>query len=697
MPQPPPVLPSPQPAAEKEDVAVNFFKNYNRVIGLAYGAILLGLLAFFLYQLREKLDEEIGLIEANFERYSQFIEFVIRSTADHLDTLRMMVEEGEPEAKVGEPPDLSRFTLTEEGGETRYSLDQVPDLDMSGNLVGIGPLEGRSSRFYQDLGLALVLNAGFRSLVFTLPNAVRARFVAHYDFALFSPWRSSAVQPFTRNLYLDPVWDLGRPHLNPDREKYWAPLYFSGKSEGLLVPVAVPIYRDDRFVGVLSIDTSLDYLNRINADFGYSLGTSFLLDAQGKVLAHPHLYANPLTVEEAPVLADALPETLRHQVAVLEELPWNQPRVVQDHVIIRHRFISAPWTLVYTVPRSTLWHKVLADYGPAMLAMLLGLAAVMAVTYLVTSREFVGPAAKLVRHLAMESRFQPVKIPMVPSAWRPWFETVTRAFRESLQLMALRQELDVAAKMQIAILPHAWPMHPRYQLWGTMQAAKEVGGDFYDHFEVAGGLRGLVVADVSGKGIGPGLFGMMAKTLLRATAMQGSLDLSSVIEKVNDELSEDNDSCIFVTLFYGLLDPGTGLLRFVNAGHPPPLVVHADGNEEYLPVLGGIAPGILAGATYPQGSLELRPGDTLVLYTDGVTEAMNAANEEFGMQRFAALFSGRPTLSPIEAVERTVHAVRDFAAGFEQSDDITCVALHYQPSPPKAPLFGSEAVPGGTA
>ena len=190
---------------------------------------------------------------------------------------------------------------------------------------------------------------------------------------------------------------------------------------------------------------------------------------------------------------------------------------------------------------------------------------------------------------------------------------------------------------------------------------------------------------------------MMAKTLLRATAMQGSLDLSSVIEKVNDELSEDNDSCIFVTLFYGLLDPGTGLLRFVNAGHPPPLVVHADGNEEYLPVVGGIAPGILAGATYPQGSLELRPGDTLVLYTDGVTEAMNAANEEFGMQRFAALFSGRPTLSPIEAVERTVHAVRDFAAGFEQSDDITCVALHYQPSPPKAPLFGSEAVPGGTA
>ena len=689
----PPAVPTPDIApdlAGRATSPIHLFRNYNRAIALAYGGILLGLLVFFGYQLRLKLDDQIGLIQASFTRYSQFIEFVIRSSTDHLETLRMLAQEGglsdgqedegdEEGGKGVARPDLEIFTRKTDGTETRFSLDAAPDWDMTGNLIGLGPLEGRSTSFYRDLNLALVLNVGFRSLAFTLPNAVRARFISHQDFMLFSPWRASATQPFSRTIYLDPVWEQGLPSRNPDGEKYWAPVYFSGQQQGLLIPVAVPVYQEEHFVGVIAIDTSLDYLNRINADFDYPLGSTFLVDAQGRVLAHPGLYANPLTVEEAPPLADALPEALRSRTDALAALPFDVPTDLDGHLVIRHRFISAPWTLTYTVPRAELWRKVLADYGPAMLAMLLGLAAVMAVTYLVTSREFVGPAAKLVQHLAAEARFQaPTKIPLVPSAWRPWFDAVTKAFRESIQLMALRQELDVAARMQLAMLPHAWPSHATYGLRGTMRPAKEVGGDFYDHFELAEGQRGMVVADVSGKGIGPGLFGMMAKTLLRARATQGSLELSQVIEQVNDELSADNDSCIFVTLFYGLFDPATGELHFVNAGHPPPLLVHADGREEYLPVLGGIAPGILPGATYPQGRVQLLPGDTLIMYSDGVTEAMNAANEEFGMERLAAAFRGQPAASPTEAVERTLAAVQAFVAGYEQSDDITCVALSYQ-------------------
>ena len=679
-----PAVPPPDVAPDLAGQAaspIHFFRNYNRAIALAYGGILLGLLVFFGYQLRLKLDDQIGLIQASFQRYSQFIEFVIRSSTDHLETLRMLVQdEGQGGGVGAPPPDLSAFTLKMEGERTRFSLDDAQDWDMTGNLVGLGPLEGRSAYFYRDLNLALVLNDGFRSLAFTLPNAVRARFISHQDFVLSSPWRASATQPFSRSVYLEPVWELGLPNRNPDREKYWAPIYFSGPQQGLLIPVAVPVYRDDRFVGVIAIDTSLDYLNRINADFGYPLGTAYLADALDRVLAHTGLYANPLTVEEAPPLADALPSGLRSRLDALAALPLDVPTDLDGHLVMRHRFISAPWTLTYTVPRAELWGKVLADYGPAMLAMLVGLTAVMAVTYLVTSREFVGPAAKLVQHLAAEARFQPpTKIPLVPSAWRPWFNAVTKAFRESIQLMALRQELDVAARMQLAMLPHAWPVHTTYGLWGTMRPAKEVGGDFYDHFELADGQRGMVVADVSGKGIGPGLFGMMAKTLLRARATQGSLDLAQVIEQVNDELSADNDSCIFVTLFYGLFDPATGMLRFVNAGHPPPLLVHADGQDEYLPVLGGIAPGILPGAVYPQGEVPLRPGDILIMYSDGVTEAMNAANQEFGMERLAAAFRGQPPVSPTEAVERTLTAVQTFVAGYEQSDDITCVALGFHP------------------
>ncbi len=669
---------SPTPVVVSDE-PVHFFRNYKRAIGLAYGVILLGLLAFCAYQLQRKFDAEIQLIQEHIQRYSQFVEFVIRSSADQLETLRMLAE---GEATIPKPlsdTPLSQWTgltFREEANEVWYSLDQTPDPDLSGNLVGIGRLTGRSPDFYQDLNLALIFNKSFRSLVFTLPNAAQARFISLHNFVLFIPWELAASQPFTSKVYQDPVWTLGSPEQNPDREKYWAPVYFRDASQGLLAPVAVPVYQGQRFAGVIAIDTSLDYLNRINNDFSYPLGTVFLADTYGKVLAHPQLYANPLTVEQAPILANALPEALK--TYAFSDLPKGQPIDIKDYVVVRYPFALAPWILMYTVPRSALWHKVLVDYGPPMLAILLGLIAVMVVTYTVTSREFVGPAAKLVQHLAAESRFQPTNIPIVPMAWRPWFETVTKAFRESIQLMALRQELNVAAKMQIAILPRAWPVHPQYQLWGTMQAAKEVGGDFYDHFEVGGGLRGMVVADVSGKGIGPGLFGMMAKTLVRATALHEALDLSEIIAKVNDELCADNDSCIFVTLFYGLFDPATGLLRYANGGHPPPLLVHADGSAEYLPVLGGAAPGIIPGEFYPQASIQLHPGDTVLMFSDGVTEAMNATNEEFGVDRLAALFRDAPCQTPIEAVERTVCAVHEFAAGVEQSDDITCVALCYQ-------------------
>ena len=285
----------------------------------------------------------------------------------------------------------------------------------------------------------------------------------------------------------------------------------------------------------------------------------------------------------------------------------------------------------------------------------------------------------------------------MPPAWRPWFEAVTRAFRESLQLGSLRREIDIAARLQQDILPRQWPMDVRYSLWGAMQPAKDIGGDFYDHFALQDGRRGLVVADVSGKGVSAGLFGMLSKTLLRLLATQRLLPPGLALAEANDALCADNDTAMFVTAFYGQYDPSTGELVYANAGHPPPLVLRAAGGCQWLERAQAPAMGVVEGAAYPQQSVTLAPGDCLLVFTDGVSEAMDIEGAEFGLHRLSAVFgaatgaaegggagaaegagegAGAATLTGARvAVERVQRAVAAHAAGAEQADDITCVAL----------------------
>ncbi len=263
----------------------------------------------------------------------------------------------------------------------------------------------------------------------------------------------------------------------------------------------------------------------------------------------------------------------------------------------------------------------------------------------------------------------------VPALWRPWFDAITRVFHESLQLGSLRRELDIAARMQQSILPRQWPQDPRFDLWGTMRPAKDVGGDYYDHFPLPQGRCGLVVADVSGKGISAGLFGMVSKTLLRAIATQRELPAAQVAREVNDALCADNESSMFVTTFYGQYDPARGRLVYANAGHPPPLVLRAQGALEWLPGPGGTAFGVIPGLAYAEGVVDLAPGDTLVVLTDGVTESIDADGHEFGKARLSALFEGRPAADAREAITRVLERIERFAHGVEPFDDITCLAL----------------------
>jgi len=242
------------------------------------------------------------------------------------------------------------------------------------------------------------------------------------------------------------------------------------------------------------------------------------------------------------------------------------------------------------------------------------------------------------------------------------------------KLVALQNELRVAHEMQQSILPKVFPNKPGYQLFGNMEPAREVGGDFFDIIHLENDCVGLAIADVSDKGVPAALFMMSSRTLMKGAAI-GRSSPAEVLSEVNNLLQEDNDAAMFVTVFYAEYNPGSGVLSYANGGHNPPIVVHADGSSTVLPQTNGIALGIMPDIKYEQNSVTLSPGDALVLYTDGVTEAMNAQNEEFEMERLCAVLSEHCSCDVREINQAVFQAVQGFAGDMPQFDDMTCMTL----------------------
>ena len=218
-----------------------------------------------------------------------------------------------------------------------------------------------------------------------------------------------------------------------------------------------------------------------------------------------------------------------------------------------------------------------------------------------------------------------------------------------------------------------------FDIYASMRPAKEVGGDFYDFFligEDSGperGKLGFVIADVSGKGVPAALFMMAAKPLIR-DYMASGMELGEAIENVNHQLCDNNDAGMFVTVFAGVLDYETGHVVFVNAGHNPPLLWQ-DGSWKWLRNRSGLPLGLFDGLPYKAFEVDCLPGDQFLTYTDGVTEAMDVAEEQYGEDRLEELAQSDCTLHPRMLVDVVRNDVARFTKGAEQSDDITILAL----------------------
>jgi len=255
------------------------------------------------------------------------------------------------------------------------------------------------------------------------------------------------------------------------------------------------------------------------------------------------------------------------------------------------------------------------------------------------------------------------------------------AVQTQAMLASLQQELEIARQMQLSILPRSAPDVDEVDIASTMIPAKEVGGDFYDYFPIDDENLAIVVADVSGKGVPAAFFMAISRTLLKSNALFLRLP-GATIAALNDQLCAENDQMMFVTVFYGVLHLSTGRLTYVNAGHNPPIRLR-DGKATFFERGTNMALAVLEGQEYNEGEVMLSPGETLLLYTDGVTEANNAEGDLFGDQALldAMVAVGADPLHKGHSggvPQRVVQAVRTFEAGAAQADDITVVAITYQ-------------------
>lgn len=241
------------------------------------------------------------------------------------------------------------------------------------------------------------------------------------------------------------------------------------------------------------------------------------------------------------------------------------------------------------------------------------------------------------------------------------------------------KELEFAKTIQMSSLPSVFPPYPdrtEFDLFACMDPAKEVGGDFYDFYLLDKNRLAFLIADVSGKGIPAAMFMMTSKTLIKSLAESGA-DLADVFGQANARLCENNEAGMFVTAWMGVLHIDTGLVEFVNAGHNPPLL-QKDGTFSYLRSRPGFVLAGMEGIKYKKQQVQLAEGDMLLLYTDGLTEAMNVSEELFGEERVLNVLASQQQYTVQNLIDHVKQSVTEFAGEAEQSDDITMVALQFK-------------------
>ena len=277
----------------------------------------------------------------------------------------------------------------------------------------------------------------------------------------------------------------------------------------------------------------------------------------------------------------------------------------------------------------------------------------------------------------------------------------TVALEEEKEAERLKMELELAKNVQSNMLPSIYPAFPErkeFDIYARTEPAKELGGDFFDFQMIDKDHLALIIADVSGKGIPAAMFMMASKIIIHNMAKNRSHDPAKILKAVNKQIGANNDTDMFVTLWLGILELSTGMLSAANAGHEYPCLMHKNRDFILLKDPHGLVLGAMDKSDYRSYEIQLVPGDTVFLYTDGVTEAVNAKNEEFGLERMVDALNLELEAPVAKLVDNVRGAINAFVGDAPQADDITMMVLRYfgeegRPEPEADPEEEETAVP----
>lgn len=530
------------------------------------------------------------------------------------------------------------------------------------------------------------LAAAFRPAADPAAPAPDAPFVRRLDDG------SLAARDLSRdaNPYWNSNWFLGGLGCS---NGCWQRPFFSQSRHRQLVNYSVAIRHDGHPIGVINADVTLDWLHQILGRLAKPAGAyAFVLDSDGNFLAHD----NPALVGRRGM--PALLEVLASDRAESTRLPRAQnPRTSGPVWVYSAPIEGTRWRFGLVIPEQHIYAGVRHIFLPSLALGLLALLGVALIT-LLTIRRTMAPLkvladrAERVARGELDFELPPARRPDEVGRLTQSFDQMRRELALHLEDLArvasekqrLASELEIAHQIQLGLLPSEHYLDAvcaQFELHAALRPARAVGGDLYSYFMLDPQRFFVMVGDVSDKGIPAALFMAQTITLAKALAPRAQTP-RSLLQLLNLELCRGNDSCMFATLLCGLLDTGSGSLMLASAGHEPPILC-GRGAPQLLDFPTGAVLGLYEDSDYPEYRLRLHQGETLLMYTDGITEASNREQRMYGIERTVASLAMVPPAAPAaDYIERLLGDVDRFVANAAQADDITVLALTWHGAAP---------------
>ena len=524
------------------------------------------------------------------------------------------------------------------------------------------------------------------------------RFAPYY----FKCEGSTEFADLGKSSYRYEYWDWYQIPKELNSPSWSEPYYDEGGGYVLMATYSVPYYRKvgrkREFTGIVTADINLGWLQEVVSSIKVlQTGYAFLISKNGTILTHPskELVMNETLFGVAEARNDHRLREIGRKMIKGESgfIPFTNIVSEEPCWMYYTPIPSNGWSLAVLFPRNELTADIARLNRTVLTLGIVGLL-LLSIAVAFIARSITRPLRAMARATkSIATGNLDIDLPAVRSgdevgklseAFRYMKESLKEYIQQLTETTASKEriesELKIAHDIQMSILPKVFPPFPdrkEFDIYAVIEPAREVGGDLYDFFFVDEAHLCFVVGDVSGKGVPASIFMAVTKTLIKGKSLWDA-DPGKILTKVNKDLNQGNDACMFVTIYIGILNVRTGELLYANGGHNPPFIIRGENNVEFLPVSKDLVVGVMEDVAYKTDRVQLNAGDSIFIYTDGVTEAMNERAELFSEGRLKNRLielQGKAVQEIIEGITEEIHS---FALGVEQSDDITMLVIRFK-------------------